>query len=187
MTESKNTQDDASQPAETSNGRITSNKVVAFHFRLCEVNEQGEHSEWLEQSNTRETLYYLHGFHNVIVGVEKALDGKQKGDKIQITLAPDEAYGQRNPEHLQRIPLKHLQLPDGIKKAAVGGLARARSERGWHNAIILKAGKFTADVDFNHPFAGRTLHYEIEVDTVRDATVEEIAHGHVHGAGGHQH
>ena len=73
MTESKNTQDEASQPAETSNGHITSNKVVAFHFRLCEVNEQGEHSEWLEQSNNREPLYYLHGFHNVIVGVENSV------------------------------------------------------------------------------------------------------------------
>ena len=57
MTESENTQDEASEPAETSDDRITSNKVVAFHFRLCEVNEQGEHSEWLEQSNNREPLY----------------------------------------------------------------------------------------------------------------------------------
>ena len=71
---------------------------------------------------------------------------KKKGDKIEITLEPDEAYGQRNPEHIQSVPLKNLQFPEGIKKPAVGGLARARSERGWHNAIILKAGKFTADV-----------------------------------------
>jgi FKBP-type peptidyl-prolyl cis-trans isomerase SlyD len=187
MTESENKPDDATQQEDSSENRITSNKVVAFHFRLCEVNAEGEHSDWLEQSNNDEPLYYLHGFHNVIVGVEKALDGKKKGDKIEITLEPDEAYGQRNPEHIQRVPLKNLQFPEGIKKPAVGGLARARSERGWHNAIILKAGKFTADVDFNHPFAGRTLHYEIEVDTVRDASEEELSHGHVHGPGGHQH
>lgn len=187
MTDSEKKTDEPTEEVQSSEERITSNKVVAFHFRLCEVDAQGEHSEWLEQSNNEEPLYYLHGFHNVIVGVERALDGKKKGDKIEITLKPEEAYGERNPEHIQRVPLKNLQLAKGVKKAAVGGLARTRSERGWHNAIILKAGKFTADVDFNHPFAGRTLHYEIEVDTVRDATAEEIAHGHVHGPGGHPH
>ena len=65
--------------------------------------------------------------------------------------------------------------------------ARVRSEKGWHHVIILKPGKFNVDVDFNHPLAGRVLHYEIEVQLVREATSEEIQHGHVHGPGGEDH
>ena len=102
-------------------------------------------------------------------------------------MKPEEAYGLRNPEAIQRVPIKHLQLPIGVKALRVGGLARVRSDKGWHNVIILKSGKFHADVDFNHPLAGRTLHYEVEVIAIRDASEEEIAHGHVHGPGGHQH
>lgn len=176
----------ATESKETENC-IAPNKVVAFNYRLCEVLPDGEHSEWMEHTKEGEPLYYLHGFHNVIVGLEQALVGKQQGDKIEITLKPEEAYGQRNPEAMQRVPLKHLQLPDRVKEAKAGGLARVRSEKGWHNVIILKSGKFHADVDFNHTLAGRTLHYEIEVVAIRDASAEEIAHGHVHGPGGHQH
>ncbi|NKB34550.1 MAG: peptidylprolyl isomerase [Pseudomonadales bacterium] len=187
MTEEENQQEAAEAPADTAADCIQANKVVAFDYRLCEVLADGEHSEWMEQSRSGEPLFYLHGFHNVIVGLENGLAGKKAGDRIEITLKPEEAYGLRNPEAMQRIPLKHLQLPDGVKEPRVGGLARVRSEKGWHNVIILKSGKFNADVDFNHPLAGRTLHYEIEVVAVRDASAEEIAHGHVHGPGGHQH
>ncbi|MBM88905.1 MAG: peptidylprolyl isomerase [Gammaproteobacteria bacterium] len=157
---------------------VSNNKVVAFNYRLCEVLPDGEFSEWMEHTKEGEPLYYLHGFQNVVVGLEQALTGKKKGEKIEITLKPEEAYGQRNPNAIQRVPLKHLQLPNGIKVPRVGGLARVRSDQGWHNVIILKSGKFHADVDFNHPLAGRTLHYEIEVVSIRDASKEEIAQGH---------
>lgn len=163
---------------------IAPNKVVAFNYRLCEVSADGEHSEWMEHTKEGEPLYYLHGFHNVIVGLEQALAGKKQGEKIEITLQPEEAYGQRNPSAIQRVPLKHLQLPDGVKNPRTGGLARVRSDQGWHNVIILKSGKFHADVDFNHPLAGRILHYEIEVVAIREASKEEIAHGHVHEPSG---
>lgn len=171
----------------TLNAIIAINKVVAFDYRFCEVDSKGNRSDWMEKSRDGEPLYYLHGFHNVIVGLEKALEGKKVGDKIEITLQPEEAYGTRDPEAIRRIPLKRLQLPKDKKNPTVGGIARVRSENGWHNAIILKPGKFNADVDFNHPLAGRVLHYEIEVQMVRDATTEEIAHGHVHGPGSENH
>ena len=154
------------------------NKVVAFDYRLCEVDAKGNKGEWFEKSKNREPLYYLHGFHNVIIGLERALEGKKVGDKIEITLQPEDAYGNRDPEGIRRIPTKNLQLPEGIKVLKVGGIARVRSNKGWHNAIILKPGKFNVDLDFNHPLAGRVLHYEIEVQIVRDASSDELEHGH---------
>jgi len=165
---------------------IGDNKVVSFHYRLAEVQANGSHSEWVEESRGGKPLLYLHGFHNVIVGLEKALTGKTVGDAINITLSPEDAYGPRNPKAVQRVPIKHLQIVRS-GKLKPGAVAVVQTNQGARNVVVLKAGKFNADVDFNHPYAGRTLYYEIEVVSVRDATAEEIAHGHAHGAGGHHH
>lgn len=166
---------------------IATNKVVAFHYRLSAVDAEGNYGPWMEQSHGKRPLYYLHGFHNVIVGLEKALEGKIVGDAIKITLQPDQAYGERDPNAVQRVPIKHLQLSPGSTKLRPGTLATVETNRGRHNVIVVKAGKFNADVDFNHPLSGKTLYYEVEVVAVRDATEAEIAHGHVHGPGGHNH
>ncbi|SVC35442.1 uncharacterized protein METZ01_LOCUS288296 [marine metagenome] len=160
---------------------IETNKVVSFHYRLAEVDREGSHGEWTEQSHGGEPLYYLHGYHNVIVGLEKALEGKKVGDKIEITLSPDQAYGPRNPEGVRRIPAKHLRYSHGQKKAQPGMLAAVETNQGIRPVVVLKAGKFNLDVDFNHPFAGKILFYEVEVISIREATEEEILHGHVHG------
>lgn len=165
---------------------ITDNKVVSFHYKLAEVMPDGSRSEWLEESHGSHPLLYLHGFHNVVVGLEKALDGKTIGDAIEITLRPEEAYGPRNPKAVQRVPIKHLHFPPNSKMQR-GALAVVETNHGRRNVIIVKPGKFNADVDFNHPLAGRTLYYAVEVVDIRDATEEELAHGHVHGAGGHHH
>ncbi len=88
---------------------------------------------------------------------------------------------------MQRVPIKHLQLQQGVTKLKPGIVAAVKTERGVRSVVVSKVGKFNADVDFNHPLAGRTLYYEVEVVAVRDASAEEIAHGHVHGPGGHHH
>ncbi|MBT3532025.1 MAG: peptidylprolyl isomerase [Gammaproteobacteria bacterium] len=164
-----------------------SNKVVSFHYRLREVDANGDHSDWMEESFSREPLYYLHGFHNVIVGLERALEGKKMGDEIEITLQPEDAYGTRVPDAIQRVPIKHLQLPKGIKKIRPAITVAVKTNQGAKSVVVLKVGKFNADVDFNHPLAGRVLHYQVEVVDIRDASSEELAHGHVHGPGGHHH
>lgn len=166
---------------------ITINKVVSFHYRLAEVTEDGERADWREESHGSDPLYYLHGFHNVVVGLEKALEGKRIGDSIEITLKPDDAYGSRRPNSEHRVPIKHLQFPGPVKKILPGMPATVETEQGRRAVVIVKAGKFNADVDFNHPLAGKTLYYEVQVVDIRDATAEEIAHGHVHGVGGHHH
>lgn len=166
---------------------IDMNKVVSFHYRLSDVDEAGTRGKEMEQSFDGDPLYYLHGFHNVVVGLERALEGKFSGDSVEIVLQPDDAYGQRKAEGLKRIPIKHLRLPKGVKKLQPGTIAGIETKQGTQRVLVIKAGKFNADVDFNHPYAGRALHYEIEVLDVRDASPEEIAHGHVHGQGGHHH
>lgn len=166
---------------------ITLNKVVSFHYRLAEVAEDGERADWREESHGGAPLNYLHGFHNVVVGLEKALEGKKVGDAIEITLQPDDAYGFRRPNSTQRVPIKHLLFPGVVKKILPGMPATIETNQGKRAVVIIKVGKFNADVDFNHPLAGKVLYYEVQVEDIRDASVEEIAHGHVHGVGGHQH
>jgi FKBP-type peptidyl-prolyl cis-trans isomerase SlyD len=166
---------------------IELNKVVSFHYRLAEIAPTGERGEWREESHGGQALYYLHGFHNVVTGLEKALEGKRVGDAIEVTLGPDDAYGRRRPNATQRVPIKHLQFVSPVKKILPGMPAVVETNQGKRSVVVVKVGKFNADVDFNHPLAGKTLYYEVQVEGIRDATTEEIAHGHVHGVGGHQH
>jgi len=166
--------EDSTSNSETA---IKINNVVGFHYRLCEVDSEGNKGEWFEESKNKGLLYYLHGYHNVVVGLERALEGKKIADKVEITLEPDDAYGLRDPAAVLRGPLKKFQLGKGAEKPKTGGLVRVRSEKGWRNGIILKPGKFNADVDFNHPLAGRELHYEVEVESIRKASEQEVENG----------
>ncbi|OFE13403.1 hypothetical protein PHACT_09845 [Pseudohongiella acticola] len=167
--------------------RVDTNRVVAFHYRLCEVRPDGNRSQWLEASFGRQPLLYLHGHGNVVPGLEQAMVGKKAGDRIEITLSPEQAYGPRTSNELLRVPIKHLQNAPERKHLVPGAIVSVKTNRGLKNALVIKAGKFNVDLDTNHPYAGRTLHYQIEVLGVRQATAEEVAHRHVHGPGGHQH
>lgn len=167
--------------------RVETNRVVAFHYRLCEVRPDGNRSPWLEASFGRQPLLYLHGHGNVVPGLEQALVGKRAGDRIEITLTPEQAYGPRTSNELLRVPIKHLHRAPERKNLVPGAIVSVKTNRGVKNALVIKVGKFNVDLDTNHPYAGRTLHYQIEVLGVRQASAEEVAHRHVHGPGGHQH
>lgn len=167
--------------------RVDTNRVVAFHYRLCEVRPDGNRSPWLEASFGRQPLLYLHGHGNVVPGLEQAMAGKRAGDRIEITLTPEQAYGPRTSNEMLRIPIKHLHRAPERKHLVPGAIVSVKTNRGIKNALVIKVGKFNVDLDTNHPYAGRTLHYQIEVLGVRQATAEEVAHRHVHGPGGHQH
>jgi FKBP-type peptidyl-prolyl cis-trans isomerase SlyD len=161
--------------------------VVAFHYKLCEILADGSKSGWLEESTGRQPLLYLHGHSNVISGLEQAMSGKKAGDTLEITLAPEQAYGPRRSNSLLRVPIKHLHLPAGNKSLVPGTVVGVQTDRGVRSALVVKAGRFNVDIDTNHPFAGRTLHYQLEIVSVRAATPEEITHRHAHGEGGHHH
>ena len=158
---------------------IKDDSVVQFNYTLRD--EQGE---VLESNEGLEPIAYLHGHDNMMPGVENALVGKEAGAKFSVTLPASETYGERNEDAEQRVSVKHLQ---GAKVWKAGMRALISTDQGQRQVTIIKMGKFMATVDVNHPLAGRELTFDLEVADVRDATSEEIAHGHAHGKGGHQH
>ncbi len=165
---------------------IADKTVAHFHYTL--KNEAGEE---LESSNGHEPLAYLHGANNTLVGLENALAGKATGDKFSVTLQPEEAYGEYQEGLEQRVPVKHLQgLPSKNAKWKKGMTAVVHTEQGQRQVTVVKAGKFMITVDINPPLAGKVLTFDIDVVDVREATEEEVTHGHVHSADsscGHDH
>ncbi|WDD96820.1 MULTISPECIES: FKBP-type peptidyl-prolyl cis-trans isomerase [Thalassomonas] len=159
--------------------KIADKTVVQFHYTL-----KDEAGKEIESSVGGDPLAYLHGFNNMLVGVEKALTDKAAGDKFSVTLQPEEAYGERQEDAIQRVPVKHLQ---GADKWQPGMTALVHTEQGERQVTVVKVGKFMVTVDINPPLAGKVLTFDLEVLDVREATAEEIEHGHAHGVGGHQH
>ena len=158
---------------------IKNNTVVSFHYRLSEAGKE------LENSYDDSPMLTLVGHNNVIPGLEAALIGKAEGDKFAVSLPPEQAYGPRIDRELMRVPIKHLL--DKPKKVKLGQIVYIDTQEGQCSAIVMKVGKFNVDLDTNHPFAGKTLDFDIEIVATREATQQEIQHGHAHGVGGHQH
>lgn len=158
---------------------VENKKVVSFHYTLR--NADGEQ---LETSRDKQAMSYLHGVRNIIPGLEKAMAGKAVGDEFEVTLAPAEAYGERKPNSIQRIPAKRF---NNAKRLQPGQLVSIQTRQGQTQGVVVKVGRFNVDVDVNHPLAGQTLTFEIEITDIRDASEEETAHGHVHGPGGVEH
>jgi FKBP-type peptidyl-prolyl cis-trans isomerase SlyD len=154
-------------------------KVVTFHYTL--KNAAGEE---METSRDKEPMAYLHGANNIIAGLEKAMEGRAVKDEFSVTVEPEEAYGVRNEGNVQRIPLKRLR---GIGKIAPGQVLNLQTNKGPVQVTVLKVGKFNVDVDGNHPLAGKSLTFDVEITDIRDASEEELTHRHVHGPGGHHH
>ena len=179
--------DTPASQSEADAASITKNMVISFNYRMYEVFENGDKSECLEDSYLAEPIFYLHGYRNIISGLESAFEGKTSGESFSVSLDPLAAYGPRKDGSIQRVPLKHLQFQRTPKKIVPGMVAAVKTEQGMLSVIVVKPGKFNVDVDFNHPLAGKSLLYEIEVMSVREATGEEVSHRHVHGAGGHHH
>ncbi len=166
--------------------QIAKDKVVTFHYRLSEASETGEaKGAELETSDGALPMAYLHGYRNILPGLEEALEGLKADDEKVVTLAPEQAYGPRRDNANQRVPVKHLASKH--KRLQPGMLVKVNTENGVKDARVIKPGKFMVELDLNHPFAGKTLVFNVKVISVRDASEEEIAHGHAHGAGGHHH
>jgi FKBP-type peptidyl-prolyl cis-trans isomerase SlyD len=159
--------------------KINKKSVVQYHYTLTD-----ETATLLESTLGGEPPVYLHGAGNIIVGLEAAMEGKSKGDKFLATLTPEQGFGQHKADQKERMSVKHFR---GAKKWKVGMIATIDADHGSKQVTIVKMGKFMADVDVNHPYAGKTLTFEIEITDVRTATDEELAHRHVHGPGGHHH
>ncbi|WP_058834187.1 FKBP-type peptidyl-prolyl cis-trans isomerase [Luteimonas abyssi] len=159
--------------------KIEKDRVVRFHYT---VSEQG--GEPVESSKERgEPLAILIGHGNIIPGLEKALDGHEAGDSFGADVVAADAYGERRDGLSQRVPKKHF----GAQRLAPGMQVVLNTNFGPRAVTIEKVGMTVVDVDLNHPMSGKDLHFDIEVVDVREASAEEIEHGHVHGEGGHEH
>jgi FKBP-type peptidyl-prolyl cis-trans isomerase SlyD len=156
--------------------QIGANKAVTFHYSL-----RDDAGQVLDSSDGRPPLTYLHGQGNIVPGLEKALEGKQAGDEVKTTIPPEEGYGPRDEENVQNIPRR--KLPEG--KIAPGMQLRLQTNQGPIVVLVKAVEGDYVSVDANHPLAGMTLHFEVKVVEVREATSEEMEHGHVHGPGGH--
>lgn len=151
--------------------RITQNKVVELDYVL----RVG--GEIVDQSDPDEPLAYLHGHNNIIPGLEKALEGKSVGDSFQVTVPPEEGYGERDEENVQVLPREDFE--DDVE---VGASYFAQSEDGSITPLtVVEVLPEGVKVDFNPPLAGETLDFQVTVRTIRDATPEELERGHVDG------
>lgn len=158
---------------------VANDTVVSIHYTL--TNEQGE---VLDKSDG-EPLAYLHGHHNIIPGLENALVGKTVGDKLTVTVEPKDGYGEYLAEAVQEVPRANFQ---GVDNISVGMQFQTQTEDGHVMLVTVKdVNDDVVIVDGNHPLAGVSLTFDVEITEVRAATADEIAHGHAHGAGGHHH
>ena len=160
--------------------KVEENKIVVFHYTVSEGGEKVESSQ-----DRGEPLAFLVGKGALIPGLEKALMGREAGEKFAVDVAPSEAYGERREDFTQRVPKKYFRDLDHLKPGMLEVLSV--SGGGQRQVTVLKVGSSVVDVDLNHPLAGKTLTFDVEIIDVRDATEEEVAHGHAHGVHGHGH
>ena len=157
---------------------IADNSVVSMHYVL--TNAAGEQLD----SSEGGPLTYLHGHQNIIPGLEQALTGKASGDKLQVEIRPADAYGTHSPELVEVVPRSAF---DGVDQIESGMQFQAQTPDGAQMITVTKVDGDQVSIDGNHPRAGEVLNFQVEVTKVRAASEEEIAHGHVHGPGGHDH
>ena len=159
--------------------QIGERTVATFHYTLTDAA-----GKVIDSSDGRAPLSYLHGAGNIVPGLEKEMSGKKQGDTFNVVVAPEEGYGMPNPMMIQVVPREAFQ---GVDTLEVGMEFQAQTPQGPMSVAIAKIDGDEVMVDGNHPLAGQTLHFAIDVTDVRDASLEELTHGHVHDPGGHHH
>lgn len=155
--------------------KIAKNKVVHIDYKLTNSNNQ-----IIDQSKDGQPLPYLHGNGNLIPGLESALEGKASGEELKVTVQPGDAYGERDEARVFEVPRSAFQGADNIEP---GMRFQARTQKGIDLLTVVEVGSDKVRVDANHPLAGETLHFEVKIGEIREATEEELAHGHIHAHG----
>jgi FKBP-type peptidyl-prolyl cis-trans isomerase SlyD len=156
---------------------IKKDSVVSFNYTL-----KDDAGDVIDSSPPGEPLAYLHGHGNIVPGLERELEGKSANDKLNVKVAPADAYGEYSRDLVQKVPRRTLK---GIPKITVGMRLHAQTQEGPRAVTVTALTGDMVTLDANHPLAGKDLNFDIEIVEVRDATAEELAHGHVHGPGGH--
>ena len=159
--------------------QIAQNSVAAFHYTLTD-----DEGQVVDSSEGRDPLTYIHGTGQIVPGLEKQMEGRAVGDNFTADVTPEEGYGVHRAELMQEVPREAFQGVDDIQP---GMQFQGRGAQGEINVTVTKVEDGKVFIDGNHPLAGKALHFAVEVSDVREATAEELEHGHVHGAGGHDH
>ena len=158
---------------------IAADRVVTIHYTL-----KDDKGVVLDSSSGGEPLAYIQGHGNLVVGLEKALEGKQDGAALAVVVSPQDGYGVHDAALIQRVPKRSLQGSGEIKK---GMQFQGQTGDGMRLFTVTAIVGDMITLDGNHPLADQTLHFDVQIVGVREATAEELEHGHVHGAGGHHH
>jgi FKBP-type peptidyl-prolyl cis-trans isomerase SlyD len=155
---------------------IADKSVASIHYTL--KNDDGE---VLDSSEGQAPLDYIQGLGNIIPGLENALAGKAAGDKVQVVVEAADGYGEYNAEMVQELPRTMFQ---GVDTIEVGMAFQAQTPGGMQVVEVIEVDEETVTIDGNHQLAGQRLHFDVEVVGVREASEDELAHGHVHAEGG---
>ena len=159
--------------------QVAKDKVISIEYTLTDA--QGTE---LDTSRGRSPFAYIHGTGNIIPGLEAALEGKAPGDQVNAVIPPEKGYGARDEGLVQELARSQFDTEDDIQ---VGMQFHAMSESGPRVVTVVGVNADNVTIDGNHPLAGVTLHFDVTVKEIRDATSEELSHGHVHGPDDHHH
>jgi FKBP-type peptidyl-prolyl cis-trans isomerase SlyD len=158
---------------------IAKNKVVAIDYTLTDRD-----GKIIDTSKNQGPLYYIQGIGNLIPGLEAKLEGKSAGDNMKVVIAPQDGYGEREESLCQKVPKSQFENGGEIE---IGMQFEVDTEQGELVVTVTEISGDTVTVDGNHPLAGMELHFDVTVKEIREATAEELSHGHVHGPEGHHH
>jgi FKBP-type peptidyl-prolyl cis-trans isomerase SlyD len=159
---------------------VQANRVVAIDYTL-----KGDDGQVIDSSDGREPLYYLHGHQNIVEGLEKALEGKNVGDFVEVSVPPEQGYGTRDESRVFEVP--KTSLPEDLTPTKGMVLHMSSPDGGRLPVTVTKVKLKSIEVDANHELADKTLHFSVTIKEVRKATKDEMTHGHAHGPGGHHH
>ena len=155
--------------------KITKNSVVVMHYAVSDSDDT-----LIDSSYDHKPMAIIQGSGYLIPGLEDALEDHQVGDKFEVSVEAEQAYGPRHDEYVQSVQKEFLQ---GVEELAIGTQLRATTDDGEQTVIVIDITDDTVTVDGNHPLAGLDLKFDVEILEVREATAEELEHGHIHGEG----
>ncbi|MGE5626436.1 MAG: FKBP-type peptidyl-prolyl cis-trans isomerase [Bacillota bacterium] len=158
--------------------RIAKHAVVSIDYTLTDAK-----GEVLDSSEGREPLAYIHGTGSIVIGLEEALEGKEKGAEVKVSVPPAKGYGEHDASLSQKVPRAMFD----VENIEPGMRFHAESDHGHRVVTVTAVDAEHVTVDSNHPLAGQTLNFAVKIVDVRNATEQELSHGHVHGTHGHDH
>jgi FKBP-type peptidyl-prolyl cis-trans isomerase SlyD len=159
--------------------QIAPNKVAIIAYTLKDTS-----GNVIDQADKNEPFAFIHGIGNIIPGLESALTGKTAGEQVVVAIEPAQGYGERDDALMQQLS---KEMFEGVDEVKPGMQFHAQTNQGMSIVTVSNVEGDTVTIDGNHPLAGVTLHFEVDIIDVREATGEELEHGHVHGPGGHNH